>query len=99
MATKTPEEMAEEWCENHRCHLQMSCHVRGFLAGYQAAKPQWISVKDRLPESREMVWTYGADKKTNYGYMIRKGYWEALREGMEWTEITHWMPLPEAPKE
>ena len=35
---KTPEEMAEEWCENHRCHLQMSCHAQGFLAGYKAAK-------------------------------------------------------------
>lgn len=24
---------AEQWCEKHECHLQMSCHVDAFLAG------------------------------------------------------------------
>lgn len=36
--------------------------------------PEWISVKDRLPENSNKVLTYG-------------------------DPITHWMPLPEPPKE
>lgn len=58
--TKTPEEMAEEHA-NLRCPEQGAefivwCMCRDdFLAGYQAAKPQWISVKDKLPEDKKIV--------------------------------------------
>lgn len=84
----------------------------GFLAGYQAAKPQWISVKDRLPED-------GVGWCTVYGcilsrWSVQPGFYD--RESKEWVSrfingymddegyapfksVTHWMPLPEAPKE
>lgn len=68
---KTPEEMAEEYAE--LMSFDVRGHQRGFLAGYQAAKdqladadkvmPEWISVKERLPEDWDCVlWlagTYG----------------------------------------
>ena len=90
-------------------------------------KPQWISVKDRLPEKLEpvnIVWVnrkperYYAEIKdkpfvaTGY-YWNDKWWWysatcedylaeygrsdvDAVDESIE---ITHWMPLPEPPKE
>jgi len=62
---------------------------------------RWISVKDGLPEKGTYVAVY-------YGKFIgnlvdimawdgEAWYKSGFREDAEW--ITHWMPLPEAPKE
>ena len=61
----------------------------------QESKPQWISVKDRMPEPKEkaiclnrhgdmMIGTY-----TEWGWMF-PCYYE---------KPTHWMPLPDIPEE
>ena len=56
--------------------------------------PEWISVKDRLPEELKPVITYSK----NNGYQI------AMYTSISWyfsklcEDPTHWMPLPEAPK-
>lgn len=85
---KTPEEMAEEYRENHdECEFARDA----FLAGYQAAKDQladagkvmnspekpdgWISVKDRLPEDGIEVLFYSPEKEMNccfVGYKATK---------------------------
>ena len=61
--------------------------------------PEWISVKDRLPENGKM-----AICKTDWFYEICQ--WDAWSE--VWFSpthihkkdyVTHWMPLPEPPKE
>jgi len=54
---KTPEELAEEYADTQHYDVdqEWSDSYRGFLAGYQAAAPQWISVKDRLPEDSSFV--------------------------------------------
>lgn len=96
---KTPEEMAEEYCA--------SPHEKdAFLAGYEAAKPKWISVKDRLPAPQEEVlwWNNAAHQAgvSSYEYMPH-----CNNTMIEWGDagnvpiknFTHWMPLPEAPKE
>ena len=54
-STKTPEQMAEEYSKQitmqDHCDSEAAWYAeKDFLAGYQAAKPQWISVKERLPE-------------------------------------------------
>ena len=57
--------------------------------------PHWISVKDRLPEYEDLVLAY--DK--NYGVLrllYRDGDWED--DIQFYTQITHWMPLPEPPE-
>ena len=62
---------------------------------------EWISVKDRLPGVNEDVWCWS---NKNGGEMF-VGYIGYLTH--EWTkngslyigEVTHWMPLPEPPKE
>jgi Protein of unknown function (DUF551) len=133
MATKTPEEMAEEYCEDHdECE-----HARNaFLAGYEAAQkqfapvrvtipqenceaaleamksteqfikqcvewtsalttPKWISVKDRLPEDASDVLIAWSDGVSEACFCDE----EWCREGRMLRSVTHWMPLPEAPKE
>ena len=56
---------------------------------------EWISVKDRLPEQGEEAICIAADgdmmigKYTEWGWMF-PCYFE---------ELTHWMPIPQPPKE
>ena len=115
--TKTPEQMAEEWTENNdECEFARDA----FLAGYQAAKdqfadvdkvmPQWISVKERLPEAGVEVLIFGKvfnDISKILGVRARfngdqswKYTWESedIHIYMQ-DDVTHWMPLPEAPKQ
>ena len=67
------------------------------------AAPQWISVEDRLPEIDQEVLI-----RTNEGlYDIAQftgadRFWTLERNPSAWvtaTGVTHWMPLPEPPKE
>lgn len=59
--------------------------------------PQWISIKDRLPEDQEEVLVCTRSK--NGVRNIDKGYMAIdrfIHRGR--AEVTHWMPLPEPPK-
>lgn len=64
--------------------------------------PQWISVKDRLPCSGQpsLVANSALRFVIIAWYDAESGCWESptwwFRENS--AEITHWMPLPEAPK-
>ena len=62
---------------------------------------RWISVKDRLPERNGIYLAYD-------GEYIGTVEYEKCRPDSEWTDdyegyldliVTHWMPLPEPPKE
>jgi len=114
---KTPEQMAEEYGAS-------PYEKDAYLAGYQAAKdqvadaskvmPQWISVKDRLPE--EGVWVlgyYSIYENDIYDVGVVKRFVHTWAEANIWLtnhkdgpltyeevdSITHWMPLPAPPKE
>ena len=83
----------------------------GFIADHLIANgvtvQEWISVNDRLPEEGEYVLC--VLKGFNYGGKIQvckfvpadkfkdKPYFEHFRNGFP--SVTHWMPLPEPPKE
>jgi hypothetical protein len=87
--------------------LQNRACKYGFLAGYQAAAPQWISVKDRLPKAYKLVLCCAVGKlDTTYGYIEEDKTWtcndepkDSLTKIDHISFITHWMPLPAAPKE
>lgn len=59
---------------------------------------EWISVEDRLPEKSGEYLTYCGEYDgtsiLNFEVMKTKGKWKT-----KWKEVTHWMPLPEPPKE
>lgn len=70
---------------------------------------EWISVKDRLPEDEQRVIAYCQKvKKYFVGFAERSHYsdkvhwWhEGAKGGLysATSKVTHWMPLPEPPKE
>ena len=114
---KTPEKMAEEYANNWTEDPEYRLSYDAFLAGYQAAKDsafidtnsintgtkmQWISVKDRLPETNELCIV-----STEWRGIVPAIYGNEswiFDDGQGWSEkalsyATHWMPLPVPPKE
>lgn len=82
--------------------------------GSRPSAPRWINVNDELPELDEKVVVYATGRvdKRDYAYaitsrMLRFPFNRACDEVWRspWGyffdnyEITHWMPLPEPPKE
>lgn len=65
------------------------------LAAEAAVERDWISVEDRLPEPGVDVLAAYRDRHINMG--TAGDDW--LEEDIEDGYITHWMPLPEPPKE
>ena len=60
------------------------------LALLKEQEARWIPVTERLPENGEYVLAYSADD----GFATVEA-----RHKFEVFQITHWMPLPEPPKE
>ena len=93
-------------------HIHKSCKLAENIADDLIADgvtvQEWISVKDRLPDTAERVlvcktWL-GTVYKPVYGYYQdypnQKGCWYVLTEFGYYPqrEVTHWMPLPQPPK-
>lgn len=91
---------------------EISSHTAEDIADHILAdgwtKQEWISAKDRLPDTAERVlvcrtWL-GSVYKPLYGYYQdfpnQKGCWYILTEEgyCSLREVTHWMPLPKPPK-
>lgn len=56
----------------------------------------WISVKERLPERYERILTYDKYSGVKENWLLRSFH------GVSWSygfHVTHWMPLPEPPKD
>ena len=75
---------------------------------HEVAKPQWISVKERLPEDMvDVLCYYEYFRYGNYNRMFRtidrghvfKGRWFGEAGEGHKNKVFAWMPLPEPPKE
>jgi hypothetical protein len=105
---KTPEELARLYADEECTGNAMYGDglYAGFFAGYKAAAPQWISVKDKSPEINQRVLLATNEKRSIVtGYRLppagKNEPWFHTDLGL-WcgTEtVTHWMPLPDRPKE
>jgi hypothetical protein len=110
--SKTPEQMAEAFANTNGSGNETHEHGlrEGYIAGYQAAKdqladadkviPQWISVKERLPEDGDdlsimLVWRSIESDYDTVRWRYQQG-WDCVIQDK--SKITHWMPLPKAPK-
>ena len=81
------------------------------VAKLEAEKPQWISVDDRLPEKNQKVLTFykGTEWDNPPQDITVFSFCRNLADDPKWwvvneilstkRNITHWMPLPEPPKE
>lgn len=82
--------------------------------GIDESKSVWISVEDKLPSDMDLDWVLACVVEDNgYKWPIpkvaeyRKSYDDWYVEGVGWLQnthkgcfaVTHWMPLPELPKE
>jgi Protein of unknown function (DUF551) len=104
---KTPEELAEEYVlSQHDVNVEYSGTLEGckddFLAGYKAASPQWISVKDRLPEEDQEVligwFQVTASNKQYFAHDVAIFNENEFSGWRKYPEVTHWMPLPNPPR-
>lgn len=108
-STKTPQQLAKEYGdyfmpgEDNRAYTSVIKEI-AFLAGYKAAQ-QWISVKDRLPDiyQRVLILIRGrifiSSIEEEYGDEYPYGVIRFWDGDWDWPEVTHWMPLPEPPKQ
>ena len=75
----------------------------GYQAGFEAAQPKWISVKDRLPEpGMGKLLVFVQHEHGNIVDMARylgSVGWDLVSWKLWDNCVTHWMPLPEPPKE
>lgn len=80
----------------HDCHWATE---QAYKNGFEAGKPKWIPVTERLPEHGDVVLIYTKHKD------IQVFQWDAVYDGWVGDRynyskkvVTHWMPLPEPPK-
>ena len=69
-----------------------------YNAGYR--KQEWISVDEALPEDQQMVLTIDTEGEMQVCFYETewKGIFHMCHGLVKIFNITHWMPLPEAPK-
>jgi hypothetical protein len=114
---KTPEEMAEEFSKVNATSVggALGCYrqglFEGFLAGYNAAAPKWISVEEKLPQQKKLlllftkrepgyICIYTGRFTPKWGeepYIGHRRHWNVFSEHF-FGEVTHWMPLPALPE-
>ena len=58
----------------------------------------WISVNERLPEAGRRVIVCRRDGKVEQGIFLKAGGWWKVF-GANTKDVTHWMDMPEPPKE
>lgn len=85
-------------CEN--CLKRKAADMLEKLAAEKdEKKPEWISVKDRLPEKNSIVLVCmdnGQYKVVLTSHLSSNGEWISYDKNRK---VTHWMPFPEPPKE
>jgi len=111
--SKTPNELADEHSNKYLDPINKIAALSSFLAGYQAAAPQWISMKDRLPEIPENDYSNRVLLLRADGFIVIARIEKCVRfvrplqqalivetdNGDPIEEFTHWMPLPNPPEE
>ena len=95
---------------NQKCMQTMLHDALALIQQLEAQEPKWISVEERLPDAKTAVLVYGQryvfnGKQIETFPMEHVAYTRGKDEGwFSWDSsdgisVTHWMPLPEPPKE
>jgi len=88
------------WCYCYDCGAEGPIRSDHLAAWNQRAEPapRWIPVEERLPENPGWYWVWINEeraKRAHYSGGERSEWIYNCRE----IQPTHWMPLPDAPKE
>ena len=88
--------------ENSDTALAFNLFKKGWLAKAQAV-PKWISVKDKLPSDdigRVLAWVVEQNSLGKCGFVWNCSHSNGVfSDKFETFQVTHWMPLPDAPQE
>ena len=84
--------------DNHYRELGAKFNTFENGAKWADAHPAWIPVEEELPEDNTQVLAYNG--KFNEVHLVdyRNGIFEDYYGAFSKCVITHWMPLPKAPK-
>ena len=88
--------------ENLSCDIARNMFVADFMMANGVTVQEWISVKERLPQEKVDCIVY-----YQHAYCDNDDYWAigmCFYDGEKFQfdpayKVTHWMPLPEPPKE
>ena len=84
------------------CEMVATAHgVANVIQSYEERKPRWIPVTERLPENGLHCLVARYDYVTDTPFVdllwFDNSWWDRVNSGDY--SVTHWMPLPEPPKE
>lgn len=100
-------------CCSNKCDDPSGCIVEDYAEAIYNAdyrKQEWISVEERLPECEngaetEALLFMTSAGRIEAGYFVRGSVWRDVYFrhyrtciGLDVSDVTHWMPLPEPPK-
>lgn len=93
----------------HNCGIHGCAVIKAAADALEAREEKWISVKDRLPETDNMILAVASGNPMENLTLVNAycmaeyepGDGWIFEEYPEWTdaEVTYWMPLPEPPEE
>ena len=78
------------------------CLIAEELIAEGVTVQEWISVKDRLPEDGEIVLVCGSRGGVYTAVFNKPGQyrgWHKLNSKSHYCDPTHWMPLPQPPRD
>ena len=83
------------------CTVERNADALAYIQQLEAAQPKWISVEERLPEEGARVMVYfdgvvAVSEIIDTDMISGEPIWSFTGAG---GDPTHWMPLPEPPKE
>lgn len=87
----------ENRCGIHGCRVMREAADALEVAIRDQEERRWIPVTERLPEYMEPVIVCRDEGKVEQGYKDVKDWWKVY--GTRTKRVTHWMPLPQPPKE
>lgn len=93
-----------EWCLEDRITVELE-QVENLIEEAptveERPRGEWISVEDRLPDPFVTVLVHMPQEDplptVHAGYISKDGEWVGGMFNRDKDEVTHWMPLPEAP--
>lgn len=90
------EEAKRKYIEEHVSRNEYASFGAAFVAGaeLQAKQSPWISVKDRLPKERNLVFTAGGTRSYDILLYDDGKFYQSLSQRVYDGSVTHWMPIP-----
>ena len=81
-----------------RCDGTLETDALAYIQQLEAQVPRWIPVEERLPEKHKIVLVFLAYGTITTGVHNGELWWDDLNIVHD-ENVTHWMALPEPPKE